>query len=321
MKIPARVWIASVASIAFCLFAAVICWWQPDSWAVFLIWPRWLWIVPGLLLAGLSWHRPAKRFGVVAGLVWLVYAGIFVEELHWHLRPSVPAGVPFRVVSLNCAGGNKLAAAEVIALNPDIAFFEESPSAREVAEVAHKLYGTDAGFAVNGDTSLIARGRVAPVDVARQWKMHFTEARVTLTNGSQVDAICVRLWPYNLRADVLTPDCWRDQADVRHRQRELMNWLIERMDSIPCDVPLIVGGDFNLAGNDAMMRMLKPRLHDTFLVAGTGLGNTLINEFPFVRIDQIWASDTVSASRVFVRRTINSDHRMVVADLVLPSNP
>jgi endonuclease/exonuclease/phosphatase (EEP) superfamily protein YafD len=85
-------------------------------------------------------------------------------------------------------------------------------------------------------------------------------------------------------------------------------------------MPLIVGGDFNLAGNDALLRRLKPRLHDTFLISGTGLGNTLINEFPFVRIDQIWVNDAVRAAHVFVRRTENSDHRMVIADLVLPRN-
>ena len=82
-------------------------------------------------------------------------------------------------------------------------------------------------------------------------------------------------------------------------------------------MPLIVGGDFNLAGNDALLRRLKPRLHDTFLVAGTGLGNTLINEFPFVRIDQIWASDHFQPLQVTVHRTQYSDHRLVVADLIL----
>jgi len=317
MKTPRRVWIAGVASIAFCLFVAVMCWWQPDAWAVFLMWPRWLWLVPGLLLAALSWHRLAKHFAVTAGILWLGYAGVFVEELHWHPQPATPAGVPVRVVSLNCDLGNKMAAAEVITLNPDIAFFQESPTGRDVAAVAQRLYGPEAGFAVTGNTALIARGHVTPVAVARPWNGHFTEARVSLTNGSQVAVICLRLWPYNLRADVWTPDCWRDQADVRRRQRELLDWLIERTNGIPRDLPLIVGGDFNLAGNDALLRRLKPRLHDTFLSAGTGLGNTLINEFPFVRIDQIWTSYDIHPTRVFVRRTVNSDHRMVVADLII----
>jgi len=68
------------------------------------------------------------------------------------------------------------------------------------------------------------------------------------------------------------------------------------------------------------LRRLKRRLHDTFLIAGTGLGNTLINELPFVRTDQIWINDGMRAAHVFVRRTEHSDHRMIVADLVLPRN-
>ena len=318
MKTSVRVWSASVASIAFCFFVSAVCWWQPDAWAAFLIWPRWLWLAPALLLTGLSWHRSAKRFAMVAGLVWLVYVAIFVEELHCHPHPSVPTGVPVRVVSLNCDCGNKLAAAEVIALNPDIAFFQESPTTREVAAIALQLYGRDDGFVVTGNTSLIARGRVTPVAVARPWNMHITEARVTLTNESQVAIISLRLWPYDLRTDLWTPDCWRAQADARRRQRKLIDWLIERTAGIPRDIPLIVGGDFNLAGNDALLQSLKPRLHDMFRAAGTGWGNTLINEFPFVRIDQIWGNDAVHAAHVFVQRTKNSDHRMVVADLNLP---
>ena len=322
MKTFVRVWGASGISIICCLFMMVVSWWQPDGWAVVLIWPRWLWIAPGLLLTGLAWHKGAKRFAVTGLLAWLIYAGLFVEELHWHPQPSAPAGVPVRVVSLNCAGGNKFAAAEVIALNPDIAFFQESPSRSEVARVAHQLNSLDPSFAMTrdtaGDTSIIARGHIELVPVARPWNIHFTEARVTLSNDIQVAVICLRLWPYDLRVDVWTPDCWRTQADVRHRQRELMNWLVERIADIPRNLPLIVGGDFNLAGNDAMVQLLSPRLRDSFCVAGTGLGNTLINEFPFVRIDQIWVSDNIQPAHVFVRRTVNSDHRMVVADLILP---
>ena len=321
MKPFVRVWIAAAASSAFCLVLTGVCGWQPDSCAVLLIWPRWLWLAPGLLLAAGAWQRSRPWFTGAAGLAWLVYAGIFVEELHWHLQPAAPAGVPVRVVSLNCAGGNKFAAAEVIALNPDIALFQESPSRPEIAAVARQLNSSTAGFAMTrdtaGDTSIIACGHVEQLAVDRPWNIHFTEARVTLTNQLQVAVICLRLWPYDLRADVWTPDCWRTQADVRHRQRELLNWLVMRMAGIPRNLPLIVGGDFNLAGNDALLRLLQPRLHDSFLTAGTGLGNTLINELPFVRIDQLWVNDHIPPLQVRVQRTQNSDHRLVVADLII----
>lgn len=365
MKTPIRVLGASVVSVVLCLIATVACWQQPDPWAAILIWPHWFWLIPALLLTGLSWHRNAKWFATLTGLGWLAFAGFFIEELHWHPPGLAPAGEKLRVVSLNCAGGNKLAAAEVINLNPDIAFFQESPDAHDIAAVARQLYGRDAGLALGGrkvasaevialnpdirvdhhspatpevtavahsrnsphtvltigaDTMIIARGQVTPVAVENPWNMNFTEARVTLTNGLQVAVICLRLMPYSLRADVWSPDYWDTQAEVRRRQHMLLDRLIKRLDNIPRELPLIVGGDFNLGGNDALLRRLKPRLHDTFLSAGSGLGNTLINEFPFVRIDQIWINDAVYATQVFVQRTENSDHRMVIADFVLPRN-
>jgi endonuclease/exonuclease/phosphatase (EEP) superfamily protein YafD len=100
-----------------------------------------------------------------------------------------------------------------------------------------------------------------------------------------------------------------------------MEWLVRQLDSIPKDVPVIVGGDFNIGGRDALFRRLRPRFHDAFREGGIGWGDTLINEFPFIRIDQIWVSDHFRAASVVARRTEHSDHRMVICDLVSVRNP
>ena len=50
------------------------------------------------------------------------------------------------------------------------------------------------------------------------------------------------------------------------------------------------------------------------------LGDTLVNDFPFVRIDQIWSDAHCTPQSVVVHRTVNTDHRMVVCDL-LYQNP
>ena len=306
--------------MAFCLGMAAVCWWQPDPCAALLIWPRWLWVGIGLGSALAGWHRPAQRLALGLCLLWLGFAALFVEEIHGHRPVPRLDGEPLRVVTVNCYGSNPRVAMEVIQLNPDLVLFTESPIQREVATVAQQLYGMDAWVAATADTSIIARGRVAAVPVPPPWNDHFAEARVTLANGLERAVIAARLSPYDLRADVGSPRYWRVQCAIRRQQRAQLDWLVQRIAAIPPGVPLIVGGDFNLAGNDALLRSLQPRLHDTFRAAGTGLGNTLINEFPFLRIDQIWASAAVPAVHVVARRTEHSDHRLVIADLVLPRN-
>ena len=61
--------------------------------------------------------------------------------------------------------------------------------------------------------------------------------------------------------------------------------------------------------------VLTPRMHDTFREGGRGWGDTVINEFPFLRIDQVWVSGAFQAVNVVARKTRRSDHRMVVCDL------
>ena len=47
------------------------------------------------------------------------------------------------------------------------------------------------------------------------------------------------------------------------------------------------------------------------------MGNTIINDFPVSRIDQVWVSGEFDSKVVVAHRTRNSDHRMVVCDLIL----
>ena len=92
------------------------------------------------------------------------------------------------------------------------------------------------------------------------------------------------------------------------------------MDSVretPLSAHLIVGGDFNAPPRDAALTPLRPRLFDTFTEAGRGWGNTGTNDYPLFRVDQIWASRGFKAESVTAHKTIHSDHRMVVCDLVL----
>src|SRR5947208_16518363 len=77
-------------SIALCLAAAFVFWVQPDAFAAVLVFPRWLWLMPGVLFALLGWTRQRKRFAIAALSLWFVYFIFFVQE--WRRLFGFPSG-------------------------------------------------------------------------------------------------------------------------------------------------------------------------------------------------------------------------------------
>ena len=82
-------------------------------------------------------------------------------------------------------------------------------------------------------------------------------------------------------------------------------------------MPVICGGDFNAMQGDPVAATMAPRLRDSFAEAGKGWGNTIVNDMPGLRIDQIWVSAQFKATTLFAHKTVDSDHRMVICDLIL----
>jgi endonuclease/exonuclease/phosphatase (EEP) superfamily protein YafD len=94
-----------------------------------------------------------------------------------------------------------------------------------------------------------------------------------------------------------------------------MNQMRGIVKSIQFNGPVIVGGDFNVPQGDGVFSLLRPGLRDTFRAEGRGLGNTIPQEFPLVRIDQIWVSGDFEILQSFCRRSKISDHRPVITDV------
>jgi vancomycin resistance protein VanJ len=295
-----------------------------DSLAAITVFPVWVWPVPGLILAASGFRLKRRRWMVIVGSCWVVFLLGFAEEPWSLLRlatwPGSPASgsISVRVVSLNCDIGNRNALAEVAAVGPEVVLLQESPGVDGIKKLAKELFGEEAGFFAGVDASLLVRGRVVPADLSANQRSFFVEARARLVSGVEVEIISTRLVPAVFRLDLWSPDCWREQAENRRKRREQLREIARRIESIPADIPIILGGDFNAPQGDAVFRLLEARLHDTFRDGGRGWGNTIINDFPVLRIDQVWASRTIKAARVVARRTQHSDHRMVVADLVFP---
>lgn len=86
--------------------------------------------------------------------------------------------------------------------------------------------------------------------------------------------------------------------------------------------PMIVGGDLNAAESSPVVgALLATGLRDAFSIAGVGYGfthgHTLKLGFSFLRIDHILVSPTLGVRDCFVGGSEGSEHRPVIADLLL----
>jgi len=256
--------------------------------------------------------------------LWFLYAIFFVQEWRSFFRfrtelvQTAEKSKIVRVVSLNCAGGNEKAATEVADYHPDIVLFEETPLRPIIQRIAPKILGPEAEHFSGSDVTIVTAGKLTPVTMENAESAPFSHARVRLPSGLEVEVFAVRLHPYGIRVDVWSPGCWREQIQNRKLQRQQFQWLAREVEKVPADVPVILGGDFNLPAGDKLFRILDGRIHDTFYTAGHGWGDTLANDIPFVRIDQIWCDGHFRTVSTTVHPTVNSDHRMVVCDLLVP---
>lgn len=247
-----------------------------------------------------------------------------MDELPGLLRvfPSetVPTERRLRVVSLNCAGGSAAAAKEAGEQGADILLLQETPGPKEIVSVSGEIFGKDGGSAPGLDGSIIARGTVTPLPLEGKAGLDFTPAKVTLPSGRVLYVISLRLTPPVFRMDLWNPDCWRVQTRNRQIRREQMLGIANYLKTLPPDAVVLLGGDFNAPARDAIFRDLAARqLTDAFAASGRGWGDTIINDLPFHRIDQIWSDARyLRPLHATVRQTVNSDHRMLIVDFALP---
>lgn len=298
---------------------------QPDSLAAITFMPVWFWAPFGLTLTLLGFARRRKwpALGLVA--IWFVYLVALADEPWSLLRSSQVDNTTWqvarfeergiRVVSLNCGEKETVEAAEEVrAYVPDLVLLQEAPDLPAIQRMAERLYGPAAAIAYYPDRAIIAHGAVT--DVRHVGPGAMLRARVTLASGQDINVFCVHLLSPARRRIFLAPSNIRDHAERRRLRRRQMEVVAQQATEVPETTPLLIGGDFNAPQRDILYRMLRPRVRDTFAHAGVGWGNTILNDMPILRIDQIWVSRHFQPVAVSAHRTHHSDHRMVVCDLM-----
>jgi endonuclease/exonuclease/phosphatase (EEP) superfamily protein YafD len=161
---------------------------------------------------------------------------------------------------------------------------------------------------VRGDRWRLHSGSGARFVPDKEWRYVFAE----VAHEDRVfNVLAVHLQPYRLAAGGL-----EEAAGVSASQGDQSAELLRRVGRFKD--PTLLAGDFNSTRDQALHVALRTPLTDAFEAGGRGFGPTihLMGWLP-IRIDYIYASDDFAVQAAEVLSRDCSDHRPVVADLVL----
>lgn len=94
------------------------------------------------------------------------------------------------------------------------------------------------------------------------------------------------------------------------RRREQMNFLMDEIKNSP--YPVVLCGDFNELPNSYLYNSISKLLSDGFQEVGWGLGSTLTNNIPGLRIDYVFHSDEIKPVSHHTIKKELSDHYPVL---------
>ena len=315
----------------------------PERWwfaGVNMFLPQLLWALPGLFLLPLT-ALYARRW------IWLPLATVLfvagpLMGFCWSRQSapaSVPDGVSLRVMTYNVQLWQSAYARGVVdeiqKADPDVLLLQDARAAGptildeflktwKVASfgqyiIASKFPILDrvvGDISYRGETHTFLRARV-----------NVRGRNVTLSTAhfaTPRDALSTFRSPKLLAS----PEFWA--ASVPRIQRNLSDRMVQARaladDLRHVEDPLVVGGDFNVPASSLASRTLTDLgLVDAFAAGGRGygytFGHTLRLRRSFLRLDRILASRHFTVVSSHVGGASGSDHRPVIADLVLARQP
>lgn len=326
-------WLLILASLVLHFITVVAFARQPDSLAAYTVMPIWVWGGIGLLLCGSAYIVLRAPLSLVMTAVWALTLLLGADEARVIAnlgtpapQPDGPAPIegqrPIRVITFNAASFKFGNPSENLATwDPDIVILQDCPGYR-VKAIADTLYdgqGDYRSFALNG--------------VATRWKInrevrnpdrrfHYFNHNVTvqLPDARTIEVVNLHLSSAATDLRLWQPACWQKHQENRRQRRIEMAValrILEDTAAFPGAQPVILAGDFNAPPGDPVQRQLDRDFDDAFLTAGTGWGNTFHRRIPVLRLDQIHTTRHFTPVRCRAVTTRHSDHRFVVADLLL----
>lgn len=320
-------WILVGTSLLFHIFTVYCFARQPDRFAAFTVMPIWMWGGIGLFLSSVAFYFLRASLSLVMTAVWAVTLLVGADEarvlanfgksapLRGHAQDEDGKSV-LRVITLNCGEfkyGNP--ASDIAAWQPDIVLLQDiAPT--QVRMIADVIYGGHGDYRVHDTNGIITRWRIQREIRNPTQRDH--QVTIQTPTGASIEVVNVhlrtaatdlRLW------DRLAWQTHRTNRALRENELTLTRNILEQTSGFP-NTPTLLGGDFNSPASDVVHRQLSRDFLDAFATAGTGWGDTFQRRLPILRIDHIYATRHFTPTRCCAVTTRNSDHRMVVADLL-----
>lgn len=311
---------------------AVILLWAAEShstdqhWLMLLITyaPQHLLLVPATTLA--VWARRCGRRRILA-----LNAGIAVLMLVVFLgfnvpfeRLLLPRGRTIRLMSYNIHHADAHLPQVLSAIRqvrPDILCLEEGDSIGGGADPATRVASALPGWHLfrRGEVAVLSRFPIVSTDSYRppHGSASSTLHVVVDLGGRRLTVVAGHL------LNMLAPDAARGGVGSIAARMEGISRVREgqyrRMIGTAdlSDPPVVIAGDLNTPPRGSIYRRLASRYRDSFCSAGWGFGCTYPSACPLLRIDYVFTGPGVQAKAAFAPPTRASDHRPLVADLVI----
>jgi endonuclease/exonuclease/phosphatase family metal-dependent hydrolase len=224
-------------------------------------------------------------------------------------------------MSANCAlFGLGDPTADIVMWDPDVVLIQDAWP-YQVKRIADRLYEGHGDHRTHDTIGVITRWSIE----REVRKPHQRAQQVTIVapDGRKFEVVNIHLLSAATDLSLWRREVWRGHRINRAIRRDELSRVLSTLDDtvgFP-GIPVVFGGDFNAPPGDPVSRLLDRDFEDAQLAAGAGWGNTYHRRFPILMIDRIHATRHFTAVRCATHVTRHSDHRFVVADLLLQPVP
>nr|WP_269329508.1 endonuclease/exonuclease/phosphatase family protein [Kineosporia babensis] len=281
-----------------------VVWWAPAVLAL------------PLAFLGRAWW-PAALLSVLPAVVWVSTFGPYLIPGRAESTTAVANAQQVRVIAWNVRPRNPSAdlAALIAESNPDVMLLAEVPGeyAQDVVAAApglpHHYFAPEApGAPTHGETAVLSRYPIVGTRLIEGMPVGSRTAAVVTVDieGRQVDLVPLHL------SSPFTGLGLKDLGKNSRLREAETEVIAEHLRSTTN--PLVLGGDLNSApANTPRKLLLNAGLEDLQAEVGSSFGTTRRK----LRVDWVFARD-VKALRAWTGNARNSDHRPVLADILVP---
>lgn len=306
---------------------------QPDKLAAFTVMPIWVWGGIGIAFSSLAFYFLRAPLSLIVTGIWTLTLLLGADEARVIANLGTPAPQPgpaapfddqrpIRVITINTANfhfGNP--GDDIASWDPDIVLIQEALS-HQVKRIAEQLYdglGDYRSYARNG---IVTRWKITREVRNPDPDFHQLGHNVTieLPDSRRIEVVNLHLSSAATDLRLWQRSCWVNHRNNRQQRRleiQVALKILEDTTPFPGAQAVILGGDFNAPATGPIQRHLQRDFSDAFLAAGSGWGDTYQRRIPILRLDQIHSTSHFTTLRCRAITTRHSDHRFVVADLLL----